>query len=374
MKLHRINAVIERHIYESRHNFDRVVDMIWWPVLDIIMWGFFTVYLAHSNHLQPNLISCLLGAIILWGTFYSFQRDMAIGFIDELWCRNLVNLFSTPLTLSEYMAGLITVCVLKVMVGLLAAAAIGWAAYSFDIFPWLPQFIPYIANLMLFALALGIAITGMIFRYSTKIQALAWSFAGLLMPVSCVMYPMSSLPKWLQDIAWMLPTAHSFEGMRQVLAGKGFSPLHFWWGAGLNAGVLRDSDRILHLDLREGALARPAGQAGVVRAVEDHPPLSAQRLCDSRLVDCISMKSALNSMMHIEMRTIKRCKKPCGIGLFCIGTRGAVSSVGRVPTEAWHRYETAHRNEISTSVLSKSARQTARSLQATAISLSLRAV
>ena len=234
MKLHRINAVIERHIYESRHNFDRVVDMLWWPVLDIIMWGFFTIYLAHSNHLQPTVVSCLLGAVILWGTFYSFQRDMAIGFIDELWCRNLVNLFSTPLTLSEYMAGLITVCVLKVIVGLLAAAAIGWAAYSFDIFPWLPQFIPYIANLMLFALALGIAITGMIFRYSTKIQALAWSFAGLLMPVSCVMYPMSSLPKWLQDIAWMLPTAHSFEGMRQVLAGKGFSPLHFWWGAGLN--------------------------------------------------------------------------------------------------------------------------------------------
>jgi ABC-2 type transport system permease protein len=132
------------------------------------------------------------------------------------------------------MAGLIMVCVLKVIVGLLAAAAIGWAAYSFDIFPWLPQFIPYIANLMLFALALGVAITGLIFRYSTKIQALAWSFAGLLMPVSCVLYPMSSLPKWLQDIAWMLPTAHSFEGMRQVLAGKGFSPLHFWWGAGLN--------------------------------------------------------------------------------------------------------------------------------------------
>src|SRR5271167_4171554 len=227
MKLHRINAVIVRHIYESRRNFDRVVDMIWWPVLDVVMWGFFTVYLAHSNRLQPTVVSCLLGGIILWGTFYSFQRDMAIGFIDELWCRNLVNLFSTPLTLSEYMAGLITV-------GVLAAAAIGWAAYSFDIFPWLPQFIPYIANLMLFALALGIAITGMIFRYSTKIQALAWSFAGLLMPVSCVMYPMSSLPKWLQDIAWMLPTAHSFEGMRQVLAGKGFSPLHFWWGAGLN--------------------------------------------------------------------------------------------------------------------------------------------
>jgi ABC-2 type transport system permease protein len=235
MKLHRINAVIVRHAYESRRNFDRVTDMLWWPVLDIIMWGFFTIYLAHDNRLQPTVVSCLLGAVILWGSFFSFQRDMAVGFIDELWCRNLINLFSTPLTLSEYMAGLIVVCVLKVIVGLVAASAIAWAAYSFNIIPWLPSFLPYMANLMLFALALGIAITGMIFRYTTKIQALAWSFAGLLMPVSCVMYPISSLPKWLQGVAWMMPTAHSFEGMRQVLAGKGFSPQHFWWGAGLNA-------------------------------------------------------------------------------------------------------------------------------------------
>ena len=234
MKIHRINAVVVRHLYESRRNFDRVIDMVWWPVLDIVMWGFFTVYLSHSNRLQPTLVSSLLGAIILWGIFYSFQRDMAIGFIDDLWCRNLINLFSTPLTVSEYLVGVIALCLLKVMVGLLAASAIAWAAYSFDILPWLPKFIPYMANLLLFALALGIAITGMIFRYTTKIQALAWSFAGLLMPVSCVLYPMSSLPMWLQDIAWMLPTAHSFEGMRGALAGKAFSPIHFWWGVGLN--------------------------------------------------------------------------------------------------------------------------------------------
>ena len=235
MKIHRINAVIVRHLYEARRNFDRVTDLIWWPVLDIIMWGFFTIYLAHSSRLQPNVVSCLLGAVILWGTFYGFQRDMAVGFIDELWCRNLINLFSTPLTLSEYMVGLIGVCLLKVMVGLCAASAVAWAAYSFDIVPWMPMFIPYLANLLFFALALGIAITGLIFRYTTKIQALAWSFAGLLMPASCVMYPMSSLPRWMRAIAWMLPTAHSFEGMRQVLAGNGFSPQHFWWGAGLNA-------------------------------------------------------------------------------------------------------------------------------------------
>jgi ABC-2 type transport system permease protein len=234
MKLHRVNAVIARHVYESRRNFDRVVDTLWWPVLDIVMWGFFSIYLTHGKGLQPSFISMMLGAAILWTMFYSFQRDMAVAFIDDLWCRNLINLFSTPLMLSEYMAGIIVVCILKVMIGLTAASAIAWAAYSFDVLPWLPKFIPYIANLLIFSLAVGIAITGMIFRYSTKIQALAWGFAGLLMPVSCIFYPISSLPKWLQDIAWMMPMAHSFEGMRQVLAGKGFSPLHFWWGAGLN--------------------------------------------------------------------------------------------------------------------------------------------
>ena len=235
MKLHRINAVIVRHLYEARRNYDRVIDLIWWPVLDIVMWGFFTIYLSHSNRLQPTVVNSLMGAAILWGTFYGFQRDLGVGLIDDLWCRNLINLFSTPLTLSEYVVGLIAVCLTKVVIAVCAAAALAWAAYAFDIVPWLPQFLPYIANLLFFALALGIAIMGMIFRYTTKIQALAWSFAGLLMPVSCVMYPMSSLPKWMQRIAWMMPTAHSFEGMRGVLAGRGFSPTHFWWGIGLNA-------------------------------------------------------------------------------------------------------------------------------------------
>ena len=133
--------------------------------------------------------------------------------------------------------------------------------YAFDIFPKLPAFLPFMLNLMLFALALGIIITGLIFRYTTKIQGLAWSFAGLLMPLSCVLYPLKSLPMYLRPIAWMLPTTHSFEGMRQVLAGGGFSARHFGWGLALNVDVLRVRDRVLPLDLRIGALARIAGEA-----------------------------------------------------------------------------------------------------------------
>ncbi len=236
MKRHRIEAVMMRHVYEARRNIDRITDMVYWPVLDIIVWGFFTIYLARGNRLEPGIVSFLLGAAILWGMFFAFQRDMAVGFLDELWSRNLINLFSTPLSVSEYLCGLVVVNLFKVAVGVAAAAVIAWACYAFNIFPMLPAFLPYIVNLMLFALTLGVLITGLIFRYTTRIQGLAWSFAGLLQPVSCVFYPLSALPRPLRAVAWVLPTMHAFEGMRQVLAGRGFSPLHFWWAIGLNAG------------------------------------------------------------------------------------------------------------------------------------------
>jgi ABC-2 type transport system permease protein len=235
MKMHRMKAVMMRHAYEIRRNVDRVTDMLYWPVLDIIIWGFFSIYLAHGGRGGGGITGFLLGAAILWGMFYSFQRDMAVGFLDELWSRNLINLFSTPLAVSEYMCGLMIVNLFKVAVGALCAALIAWACYAFDIFPRVPQFVPYMVNLMLFGLALGVFTTGLIFRYTTKVQNLAWSFAGLLQPISCVFYPLSALPRPLRAMAWMLPTTHAFEGMRQVLAGGGFSAAHFWWALGLDA-------------------------------------------------------------------------------------------------------------------------------------------
>jgi ABC-2 type transport system permease protein len=231
VKWYRIRAVIVRHLYEARRNFDRIIDMVYWPVLDVIVWGFFTVYLARNRGLGPGIATFVLGAAILWGMFYGFQRDMAVGFLDELWSRNLINLFSTPLTVWEYVTGLIIVNFLKVAVALIASALLAWICYAFNIFPSMLMLMPYCANLVLFALALGIVITGLIFRYTTRIQGLAWSFAGLLQPVSCVFYPIGSLPRPLQAIAWALPTTHAFEGMRQVLAGRGFSAARFEWGS-----------------------------------------------------------------------------------------------------------------------------------------------
>jgi ABC-2 type transport system permease protein len=234
MKPYRIRAVILRHFYEVCHNANHITYMVYWPVVNIAVWGFFTLYLRHGDRLQPGVISCLLGAVILWGLFNAFQRDMAVGFLEELWSRNLVGLFASPLSVSEYVTGLIVVSLVKAMVGLIVESVIAWLFYHYDIFPALPSLIPFILNLALFALAMGIVITGLIFRYTTKFQAMAWSVAGILMPLSCVFYPLSSLPGFLRPLASMLPTTHSFEGMRQAIERGEFSISHFQWGLELN--------------------------------------------------------------------------------------------------------------------------------------------
>jgi ABC-2 type transport system permease protein len=234
MKRYRIKAVILRHAYEVRHNGNHIANMIYWPVVNVVLWGFFTIYLRRGDNLRPGIVSCLLGAVILWGLFNAFQRDMAVGFLDELWSRNLVNLFASPLSISEYLTGLIAINLIKATIGMLAEALIAWIFYHYDIFPMLPVFVPFILNLALFALAVGIAVTGLILRYTTKFQTMAWSVAGLLMPLSCVFYPLKSLPGFLRPVAWILPTTHSFEGMRQAIERGGFSSSHFQLGLELN--------------------------------------------------------------------------------------------------------------------------------------------
>jgi ABC-2 type transport system permease protein len=234
MKLYRVGAIFVRHAFELRHNGNQLTNLVYWPVMNIVLWGFFTVYLRHSDRLQPSVVSCLLGAVILWGLFNAFQRDMALGFLEEVWAQNLVNLFGSPLSVPEYMTGLVAANLIKVAIGLVAESLVAWLFYRYNIFPSLPAFVPFLLNLMIFALIVSVVTSGLILRYSTKLQAMAWSFAGLLMPLSCVLYPLNALPGALRPLASMLPTTQSFEGMREVIDSGGFSMFHFTWALGLN--------------------------------------------------------------------------------------------------------------------------------------------
>jgi ABC-2 type transport system permease protein len=221
-------------MYELRHNTNHLINMVYFPVVNIVMWGFITIYLTHQQGMQTGLISSLLGGVVLWGFFYGFQRDMAQGFLDEFWSRNLINLFGSPLSAAEYISALISVNLIKALIGLTLESVIALLCYHFNIFPLLIKFVPFIAVLMLFGLAGGVAVTSLILRFKSRVEGLAWSIAGVLMPFSCVFYPLKTLPVSLRPLALALPTTHSFEGMRQVMAGRGFSMSDFQWGLTLD--------------------------------------------------------------------------------------------------------------------------------------------
>jgi ABC-2 type transport system permease protein len=234
VKLFRVQAVILRQVFEARHNLDRLADMLYWPIVDVLLWGFMSIYLGQQGQAKPGAVNFLLGTAILWGMFRNFQRDFANSVLSEIWARNFIGLFATPLTIPEFCLGLILVNILKLAVGLGAAGLVAWLFYSFNLFVFLPALVLQLSILLLFGLAIGIIVTGLILRYTTHVQTLSWSITGLIMPFSCIFYPLAALPTSARPVALALPTTHAFEGMREVLAGMPPS------GGHLLAGYLLD--------------------------------------------------------------------------------------------------------------------------------------
>jgi ABC-2 type transport system permease protein len=159
------------------------------------------------------------------------------------------------LTVPEFIVGLILVNFLKAIAGLVVASLVAWLFYAFDLFPLLPALLPQLGILLLFALAVGLIVTVLILRYSTRIQNLSWSVTGLLMPFSCVFYPVESLPRPLRFIAVCLPTTHAFEGMRRTLEGGEIQTGHLVAGYVLATAYLAVA-ALICTRLFHGALAR----------------------------------------------------------------------------------------------------------------------
>jgi ABC-2 type transport system permease protein len=195
--------------------------MLFWPFLDVITWGFFSRYLVHGGQAAFAAPEQLVGGIILWGAFRAFQRDIAVGFLAEIWSRNISGLFASPLSFPEYLCGLLLVNLgkLSVALGLITLACrvlTGSPTLQLVI-----QLLAPLAILLLFGAAIGLLVTGLILRFSTRVQTLAYGLAGLLMPLSCVFYPLSALPVPLRAVAAVLPTTGAFESMRQLMLGRG---------------------------------------------------------------------------------------------------------------------------------------------------------
>ncbi len=237
MKLHRVTALIFRHLYLYRRSLPRIMEIFYWPFLDLVIWGFITLYLARYQPQLPGFATFFLGALILWDILFRAQQGITITFLEELWARNLMNLFASPLKPSEFLVATMAMSIMKVTAVSIVMVVCALVFYSYNVLMiglWLG---PFVLNLVVIGWIIGVFTTSLIMRFGQEAEVLAWSMVFLFQPISCVFYPMEVLPVWLQGIAWVNPAAHIFEGMRAVLTA-GQAPLsHLAWAIGLN-GVL----------------------------------------------------------------------------------------------------------------------------------------
>lgn len=224
MNLQRVWAVVLRHLYHFRRNIDRLSDCIYWPVMDLLVWGLSTLWLQNSAAQQSNVLLGMLTAIVFWQIVWRANYEVSINFLEETWSQNVVNLFSTPLTVAEWVAGVMVTGLLKVVLAIFVGLGASWLFYSLNILTVGYLLVPFLASLVLFGWTLGFLGTGLIVRFGRQIQSVAWMIGFVFAPLSAVYYPVEALPHWLQPLAYALPTTYIFEGMRGILAG-GCMPL-----------------------------------------------------------------------------------------------------------------------------------------------------
>ncbi|MGQ0695618.1 MAG: ABC transporter permease [Nitrospiraceae bacterium] len=218
MKLHRIIALIVRHLYLYRRSLPRIMEIFYWPFLDLVIWGFITLYLARYQSQIPGFVTFFLGALILWDMLFRSQQGITISFLEELWARNLMNLFASPLKPSEFLAATMAMSIFKVTCVSIVMAICALLFFSYNVLTTGLWLVPFVFNLVLTGWVIGVFTTSLIMRFGQEAEVLAWSMVFLFQPISCVFYPMEILPGWLKPVAWANPAAHVFEGMRAVLS------------------------------------------------------------------------------------------------------------------------------------------------------------
>jgi ABC-2 type transport system permease protein len=239
VRLHRISALVTRHLYTYKHSPLRLVEMVYWPLLDLLVWGFLSVYLQKAGgSAVPGFVAFFIGALILWDLLFRAQQGVAIGYLEEVWSRNLLNLFISPLSVWEYLASLVAVSAIKLTFSVTMMALLAMAIYGFNLLSLGWVLIPFVVNLMIMGWAVGIFTTALVLRFGQSAESLAWVLAFLFQPISAVFYPVAILPPVLQAVAKCVPAAYVFEGMRAVIAGKGFPTGDLAWAFGLNAVYL----------------------------------------------------------------------------------------------------------------------------------------
>lgn len=224
MNRRRIAGVVLRQYYLLRSSPTRILPTFAWVAVDIVLWGFITRYLNSLGTPGVNFVPTLLGAVLLWDFFTRVMQGVTTAFFEDVWSRNFLNIFATPLTIGEYVSGLVLTSVATSVIGLAVMLLLATGVFGFSFFVYGALLLPFLLVLFLFGIALGVFASAMVLRLGPASEWLVWPIPALLSPFAGVFYPLATLPAWMQWIGHLLPPSYVFEGMRAIVAGQGFSP------------------------------------------------------------------------------------------------------------------------------------------------------
>lgn len=265
MRLAPIAAIVLRQAYLMRGSPARVLPMFAWVAIDIVLWGFITRYLNSVSGSGIDFVPSLLGAVLLWDFFTRVMQGVTTTFFEDLWSRNFLNLFATPLTISEYVTGLVTSSILTSIVGLIVMLVLATAIFHLDFLVYGILLVPFLLGLFLFGIALGVLASAMVLRLGPASEWLVWPLPALLSPFAGVFYPLSTLPPWMQAVGRLLPPSYVFEGMREVVAHQQFSVGPLMAGLGLALFQIALAgwcfSRVYRYAVRTGLLARYSAES-----------------------------------------------------------------------------------------------------------------
>lgn len=226
MSFQRIYAIFLRQFFLLKRSPGRIMQIFYWSILELMVWGIITGYLHSIGGEKFGFLTVILGTVIFWNFFTRVMNGITISFLEDVWSRNLINLFASPLKIGEYITGLMGVSIMQTLLSIGTMVLVAWLFFSYSIFQFGFLILPFIFILFISGWALGIFTTAVILRFGPSVEMLVWSIPTLIMPFSAIFYPLEALPSFLRPISYVIPISYVFEGMREVVYKGTFSVLN----------------------------------------------------------------------------------------------------------------------------------------------------
>ncbi len=234
----RILALVLRYLYLLKGSWPRIFELAYWPTVQLVLWGFITTFFLQHSSWVAQAAGVLVSAVLLWDVLFRSNLGVALSFIEEMWSRNLGHLFASPLRPYELVASITIMGLLRTVISVAPAALLAWPFFDVWVFGLGLPLLAFFANLLVMGWCIGLVSSAVVLRFGVAAENFAWLGIFLLAPVSAVYYPVATLPGWLQGVAWSLPSAYVFEGMRAVLYEGVFRADLMWRAIGLNVVYL----------------------------------------------------------------------------------------------------------------------------------------